>query len=168
MMVALVAVGCAPELLRPVSETCRTPTAIESAWLARAEAGLDRLRPSYSGPLVVRVCDSEKVGAYSWSDGTVYLTSSLLVLLTDDEVSAVIAHELGHLAHVEGGCQGFALGGPRNADEEQADAVGVMLLRTSGIPPGALGRALAKVRDAHTTPEETRRAMAARIALLPS
>ena len=42
----------------------------------------------------------------------------------------------------------FALGGTRTDDEQRADAVGIILLRTSGIPPASLAHALAKVRDA--------------------
>jgi hypothetical protein len=134
----------------------------------RAQAALDRLRPSYSGPAKVYLMASDSPAAYSWPNGTICLTRGLVCLLNDDEICAVIAHELGHLAHAQGGCQGFALGGPRTADEQRADAVGIMLLRTSGVAPSSLGHALSKVRDASGASDDLRRAMTVRIAALPN
>jgi predicted Zn-dependent protease len=92
----------------------------------------------------------------------------LVRLLDDDELSAVIAHELGHLAHAQNEpLQRFALGGARTDDERRADSVGIILLLTSGIPPESLAHALEKVRGAPQTPADLQRAMANRIALLP-
>ena len=134
----------------------------------RATAALQRLGNAYQGPACVRVSDSEKPAAFSWSDGTICLTKGLIRLLDDDEISAVLAHELGHLAHADSADQTrFSLGGTRTEDEQRADAVGIMLLRASGIAPTSLARALAKVRDARQTEPELKEAITARIALLP-
>jgi hypothetical protein len=168
LVLPLAGLGCAPAQKTAGGVYTEAPIHREWTALDRAEAALGRLRPSYQGPIFIRLSDCRDPAAYSWSDGTICLTQGLLCLLNDDEISAVIAHELGHLTHVEGGCMGFALGGPRTADEQEADAVGIMLLRTSGIPPGSLAHALAKVRDVPQTPAVLRRALTARIALLPS
>jgi hypothetical protein len=134
----------------------------------RAEAALQRFRFAYEGPACVRVMDSPTCAAYSWADGTICLTTGLIRLLDDDEIGAVIAHELGHLGHAESGdWTRFALGGTRTEDEQRADAVGIILLRTSGIVPTSLAHALAKVRDAPLAEPGLRQAMTNRISRLP-
>jgi Zn-dependent protease with chaperone function len=170
-VVSLSGLGCAQspatfhELL---SQSSSRKLCEESAAEQRLEVALERLRVSYQGPARVCVLDSPKPAAYSWSNGNIYLTRGLIERLNDDEMSAVIAHELGHLTHADSASQGFALGGLRTGDEQSADAVGIMLLRLSGIPPAALAHALAKVRDAPQTPVDVRQSLTARIALLPN
>lgn len=169
-IMTLPGLGCAqlPATFLGSSLQAPLPTScVHAVATQRSELALERLRRSYQGPAWVRVSDSPKPGAYSWADGSICITKGLINLLDDDEISAVIAHELGHLTHCDSASLGFALGGLRTENEQCADAVGVMLLRLSGVPPTSLAHALIKVRDAPQTAVDLRRSLTARIALLP-
>src|SRR2546430_27653 len=61
--------------------------------------------------LTVSVLDAEVLGAFGWRDGQIYVTRGLVTLLDDDELAAVVSHELGHLLdrghlHAVAGLQG--------------------------------------------------------------
>jgi Zn-dependent protease with chaperone function len=94
----------------------------------------------------------------------------LLHLLTDDELAAAVAHELGHLSagHAAGGPA--ALGGAPAAHpadhEARADAIACDLLDAVGLTPTALARALAKVRDDPLTPRTCNEPLDRRVRLL--
>jgi Zn-dependent protease with chaperone function len=90
--------------------------------------------------------------------------------LNDAELSAVIAHELGHLL-TDGNLQTVASlkGCCVNPDREvRADAAGVALLRTQGLSADTMIHMLRKVEKYGSLPPNCRLAMEHRIALLSS
>ncbi|MDJ0786791.1 MAG: M48 family metalloprotease [Myxococcota bacterium] len=96
---------------------------------SRAEALLDRLRPHCDCEAVtLGVVDDERVGAYAFPNGTLFVTRALLESLDDVQVMAALAHELGHLDGTRHG----------NPSEHRADASGCDLLEQSGVAPSAM------------------------------
>src|SRR5262249_48863309 len=112
--------------------------------------------------------NTDAVGAFSWPSGRVFVTRGLMDHLDDQELSAVIAHELGHLL-TDGQLQTVASlkGCCSDPDAEvRADAAGVALLRTQGISVEPMIRMLGKVERYGSLPTACRLAMDHRIALL--
>ena len=115
---------------------------------AAARVAPSSLRPGF---LDVGLSSRHELGAWSWPDGRVRVSRSLVDLLDEDELAAAIAHELGHL--LDGGelpGAEAALGGsdPIGDDsgpETRADWIGCRLLAARGGSPEALVRMLAKV-----------------------
>lgn len=114
------------------------------------------------------VLNSTQACAYAWADGSIYVSRSLMDALDDDELIAVVAHELGHLLadrHVTPpaglrGRHGFA-------DAEQAaDAVAVQILQRIDVRPGALASALRRVAASDGLSADTRRAIEERVTIL--
>lgn len=93
------------------------------------------------------------IGAWSWPDGRIRTSRTLVDALDDDELRAALAHEIGHLLdaeHVTGGAAALAGGAPRHEHagiEARADAFACALLRTRGAPTDALPRMLRTVAD---------------------
>jgi Zn-dependent protease with chaperone function len=50
-------------------------------------------------PLSIRVYPSTELAAFSRSDGRVFVSTALLEQLTDEELAAAIAHEIGHMVN---------------------------------------------------------------------
>jgi Zn-dependent protease with chaperone function len=116
----------------------------------------------------VQILNTDAVGAFSWANGRVFITRGLMDHLDDQELSAVIAHELGHLL-TDGHLQTVASlkGCCEDPDAEvRADAAGVALLRTEGLSADAMVHMLAKVERYGSLPSACRSAMDHRIALL--
>ena len=84
-------------------------------------------------------------------------------------MAAALAHELGHLTQTDASPNGmrFSLAGPMRDIEQRADAEALVLLDRGGVPVKAMARVLEKLRTSRATSDETRYALAARIALLP-
>jgi hypothetical protein len=169
----LAAIGCSSqgESSSPASTPSTMPSPAPPRYgmsRDRATMALLRLRPAFSGNANVYVSPSIIPTAFSWNDGTIYLSSGLLRILDDDEVTAAVAHELGHLVLGAGALAGqaHALNGSHEDAEQAADAVAIDILRRSGVPPASLGRVLAIVRDAPQTRAELRAAITRRIDLL--
>jgi Zn-dependent protease with chaperone function len=126
----------------------------------RPQAALQRLVGTRGErELRIGVLDCDAVAAYAWPDGSIFVSRALVELLDDDELTAAIAHEVGHLTsdgHVRSAVSlsGSSHRVKRWDDVElRADAAGVDLLRRSGLPPQAMNRMLAKVRDSgHLSP----------------
>jgi Zn-dependent protease with chaperone function len=116
---------------------------------ARAEIALSRLTGGAAPGLCVQVLKSDRAGAYAWHDGTLFVTRRLLALLDDDELAAVLAHEIGHLEAADQPPR--ALEGDIHADgpainaEVRADEAACGLLQKRGIPKRSLASALVKV-----------------------
>ena len=84
--------------------------------------------------------------ANAWPDGSIFVSTGLMDLLDDDELTAAIAHEMGHLPVSADGRPAPSLAEGRRLDiEERADAAGFALLRRAHLSPAAMARALRKV-----------------------
>lgn len=131
------------------------------AWrVGRLEEAVARLSPS---PLSdVGLARGPGLGAWAWADGRIRVTAALVDLLDDDELAAVLAHEVGHLR--ESGAFPRGPAGIRGevADRDReivADTTGCALLAARGVPPAAMVRML--VRFSATEPIDAGRVAAA-------
>jgi Zn-dependent protease with chaperone function len=116
----------------------------------------------------IQVLATDAVCAFSWRDGHVFITRGLMDRLNDQELAAVIAHELGHLLS-DGQLQTVASlrGCCVDSDREvRADAAGLALLRAQGISARPMISMLKKVETYGALPPNCRLAMDRRIALL--
>jgi predicted Zn-dependent protease len=139
------------------------------SYQARAERVAHNLLCCCQGrPVTVLVLASDKPAAFSWRDGHVYMTRGLMDRLNDADLSAVVAHELGHLIDngaVHAPC--CLSGSASDADVEvRADAYGTDVLKKCGIPPEAMIRMLQKFKATGALPPATQSAIDRRIALL--
>ncbi len=119
-------------------------------------------------PLTVRVVQDPLVNAFALPGGHIVIHSALIdAAETPEEVAAVLAHEIGHVAHRDGtravlrsvgsfGLIGLTMGDVfggsviagltraaldssySRAAEEAADAYAITMLRNVGVSPGAL------------------------------
>jgi predicted Zn-dependent protease len=113
----------------------------------------------------IQVFNSPVLAAYSWPDGKIFLSRGLMDQLDDQELSAAVAHEMGHLLGV-GAIHSIASlrGDLAKLDvEKRADAIGVELLKSRGIGAGAMVRMLTKVECSSSLPVECRAAIHSRI-----
>jgi Zn-dependent protease with chaperone function len=133
--------------------------------LARAAA---KLEPCVGHCLSVRVLATQTPSAYSFPDGSIFVTEGLLHLLDDDELTAVIAHELGHLLGDKRGEPVVSLRGcAEDLDaESRADLLGTRLLRDANVQPGAMITMLRKIESSGSLPASCQRAMEHRAELL--
>jgi Zn-dependent protease with chaperone function len=123
---------------------------------------------AYGRGLHVQVLNNETIGANSWRDGSIFVTRALVDLLDQQELAAVMAHEMGHLLN-DGHLQGAASlrGCCVNPDAEvRADATGVELMRIQGINPEVMATMLKKVKGAIATSSPCQQGLATRIGLL--
>ena len=119
----------------------------DAALAPRVEAAARRLAPEGLGRIErVLVAATDQVGAWSWPDGTVVLTQRLVERLADDEIAAVIAHEIGHLELDDRPGPESLAGSSRGAPvEEAADRAATRILMTRDIDPTAVARMLRRV-----------------------
>lgn len=132
-------------------------------------------RPAYH--IVFR--DSPRIGANAFAlpGGTIVMTDQLVELATnDEEILAVLAHELGHVRHrhslrmlIQGSIVGIVVAwyvgdvsnvaaglptllleaGYSREHEREADTYAAALFRLNGLPPSRLADMLAKLEAAH-------------------
>lgn len=121
----------------------------------RPTRALARVAPTTcSLTLSIHVLRNETPVAHCFKDGTIYVSTGLLACLTDDELSAVIAHELGHLmidgllAPEPSALSGRAATLAAMDEELHADLLARRVLGVRKIPPAVLATALAKVAAA--------------------
>jgi Zn-dependent protease with chaperone function len=135
----------------------------------RAERSAAAIAAECSGHCItLHVLATDSVSAFSWPSGDVFVTRGLVHLLDDAELSAAIAHELGHLLS-DGHLKSIVSlkGYPAHQDrEERADAFGAALLRAQHIRPTAMATMLKKVRDRGTISPACREALDHRIQIL--
>lgn len=114
----------------------------------RAEAASAVLGLRAGRTVRVHVLDSETIGAYGWPEGDLFVTRGLVDRLSDRELAAAIAHEMGHLLndghlHTVVSLRGCCVSPDAEA---RADAIGVRLLASRGIGCDAMISMLNKVR----------------------
>ena len=130
---------------------------------------LTRGRPDLR--ISVYVLASDAVTAYSWPNHHIFVARGLMNRLDDNELAAVLAHELGHLldrSHVP-----MTMASLRGCDknlviEARADAIGSDLLQRQGCPTEAMISMLGKIECSGTLPQFCQMAMQQRMALLRS
>jgi Zn-dependent protease with chaperone function len=129
-------------------------------------------RPLVAGidhPITITILDSPAAGAWTWPDGRIFLTRGLLALADDQELSAAIAHELGHLladGHATGPTPVAALrgcSGGCDGREAHADELGIALLRQRKLPIEGMPRLLGKLAERKDLPADCRAALRRRI-----
>ena len=137
---------------------------------ARVQAAARPLLARCQGRVVtIQVFAMDQLCAYAWPSGNIFISRGLVDQLTDQELSAVVAHELGHLLsdgrlHSTVSLRGY----PSSYDREvRADAAGIRLLQAAGIPPRAMVTMLQKVAGSIDLPQ-VKLAVARRIAILNS
>lgn len=116
---------------------------------SRLDDCLNRLSACLGVRLRLYVLDSPAVTAHAWSNGTIYLTRGIVAAMDDQQLAAVVAHEVGHLLdndHLLAASQWSLQGQPPQLDTEaRADWIGCQLLVAQGLPPDAMIRALERV-----------------------
>ena len=121
--------------------------------------------------LRLRVLAAPSLSAFAWPSGEIFLTSGLVDALDDDEITAALAHEIGHLeAEALGsaapGFAGLASRAGSLAAEHRADLFGLDLLEARRIPGQAMVDMLRKVHARMVPGCATRAALEDRIRLL--
>lgn len=149
--------------VRSAGEISSCPTA-----LARLESACGPLIASAGVPVKLHVIHSPCLGAWSWPGGNVYVAAPLLPLLTDDELAAVVGHEIGHLVRESPlHTQAALASGASHGDVESAcDAIARTLLLHIGSDPSAMRSALLKLAHHPATPAATRTSLHRRAARL--
>ena len=89
-------------------------------------------------PVNYKVYQTKDVNAFAMANGCIRVYSGLMDLMNDNEVEAVIGHEMGHVAlgHVKKGMQ---------RQESEADDYSYDLLRKRGINPAGLATSFEKL-----------------------
>ncbi|MEX0774255.1 MAG: M48 family metalloprotease [Phycisphaeraceae bacterium] len=159
-----------------------TLTAARQDWV-RQQGGLNadpilhaRLQQAFLqlGPGVARsscrleVLDSSRLVAYSWTDGSVFASRGLIQALDSLELTAALAHEMGHLlGHGPMADPSALQSHPSPHDEEtRADQLGCDLLQQVGLPTRSMTTMLRKVRATLAPESDTYRNLSLRIARL--
>ena len=158
------AIGCSTFPQGPVVSQGTFAQPAAEATVAKLTAGMNAVA------VKVRVSRSGRVGAFSWPDGTVELTSGLVERLDEDEIAAAIAHELGHVLEGQPGGATSALSGRSGSPDDveaRADRFATRLLARAGYDPSAMSRTLTKVMNSPGMTPACRARLAGRIALLP-
>jgi len=128
----------------------------------------DRLAAMIDRPIRVTVVGRDELLAFGWPGGRVFVTRGLVRACSDDELTAVIGHEMGHLLQDGHLHTTVSLTGQPNPDREAgADAISVRLLTTAGLPSSSMRTALMKVAADQPERSPVREALRSRIALLP-
>lgn len=141
---------------------------IQDVRLNRAQAACSLLGPSAVRTVHVQVLDTNLVGAYGWPNGNLFVTRGLVDLLSDQELAAAIAHEMGHLLndghlHTVVSLRGCCVSPDAEA---RADSIGVRLLGERGIGRATMISMLNKVRSSPGVPPSCQQGIGQRIELL--
>jgi|GEM_PF-1400027 len=179
LLISLFAMGCAAQGAPATLQS--SPD--ESAWMthlgglaaanyqSRAQATAQSLFAHCRGrELTITVLKFEDPAAYSWRNGRIFVSSGLMDRLTDSELEAALAHELGHMLS-DGQVRAVSAlsGNNSNLDvEERADELGTDLLRSCAIPTAAMPDMLKKVAASSSLSTATKNSIARRVQLLES
>ena len=173
-LMAVVGCGVGPAALPvdPGTWLARQGGPADPGLLPRVEAAARRLQPAGDGRIRrVLVAATDRVGAWSWPDGTVVLTRAVVERLDDDEIAAVLAHESGHLEAEPARAGASSDGGRRlraRLDEQAADHTGAVILVARGIDRSAMPRMLREIANLAGTGTSSGRAALRRAAILES
>ncbi len=117
----------------------------------------------------VRIINSARLAAWSWPDADIYISRGLAMHLNNGELSAAIAHEMGHLINSGAVQCPYALGhaGEKLNIESGADLTGARVLAAHGISPQNLLAVLNLLRR-RTTSASLKTALTQRIYILSS
>jgi Zn-dependent protease with chaperone function len=136
------------EVLRPSAVPVARREVLGARWAELAQAHAPNV------PMKLRFHDASdhswRFNAFALPDGTIVLLDGLTLALDDDEVIAVLAHELGHVAHQHGmtqllrGVGIVTVGGVVLGDLSGLSAAAAMGLRAS-----AFGRDAEREADAY-------------------
>ena len=108
-------------------------------------------------PLSFRVVSRGGIGAWAWESGKIEVSPRLADMLDDAELSAALAHEIGHLRKDgarDGQAAALTHAEQGESVERVADREGCALLRRTGLPVEAMPRMLAKVASALQEPHD--------------
>lgn len=148
------ALGChAPRPPLPPSSTVRADE-VDGLRLHRLAKAATRLGTRVE--LEVTLSPRAGFGAWAWPHGPIQVSRDLVDLVDDEELAAVIAHELGHIQN-DRHCSGAtaSLDGSSDLDvESRADEAGCRMLRMAGIEPAATIRLLDKLNVALGSPRD--------------
>ena len=117
----------------------------------------------------VRIINSTRLAAWSWPDGDIYITRGLALCLNNEELSAAIAHEMGHLINSGSVRCPYSLGraGEELGIESGADLTGARVLASHSIAPRNLLAVLHLLRH-ESSNVSLRAALTQRIQILSS
>ena len=143
---------------------------LQGAELHRAEQAANRFVGVINNPVRVQVLASDQPAAWSWPDGQIFLTAGLIRALDDDQIVAVIGHELGHLLRSGQASTTEALLGikPDSDAESSADETCLRLLDRTATPRSSLRTALCNVLIRNDLSESLRAQLLMRSNQLPS
>jgi Zn-dependent protease with chaperone function len=183
LLLAVLATGCASTRRHESKSTNAEDDERHALWASRfggttfdarservADVCSSLVRQTVHGSLTPRVLGTDRPVAYSFPDGSLFVSAGLVDLLDDVELTAVVAHEVGHLLADRHLQPISALSGNGSGPdvEARADATACQLLARAGQPTDAMSRALSKVAYSPLTPERGRKAILARCQLLSS
>ncbi|MBC7782685.1 MAG: M48 family metalloprotease [Burkholderiales bacterium] len=119
-------------------------------------------------PVRLSVVATPALGAWSWPDGSIFVSRGLLHIVTDAELAAIVGHEIGHLSTQTGATRQGALSETSGdlATESAADEFAVRLLDRNHLPKTAMRTALQKLLSLSDA-TESRDGLDARLAKLP-
>lgn len=91
------------------------------------------------------------VNAFACGDGSVRICTGLMDVMTDEEVMAVVGHEIGHVVHTDSelGAMAEALAGAQYSQKQEyeADAYGVEFCVKNNIDPYGMYKSLNKLLE---------------------
>ena len=82
-----------------VAQLDQESTIDNGAYIARLRRLMSKVNNIGNLPLNFKVYRTDDVNAFASGDGSVRVYSGLMDLMTDDELIAVIGHEIGHVVH---------------------------------------------------------------------
>lgn len=115
--------------------------------LGRCGARLLRGTPQLAGSYQYRLLASKRRNAFSLPGGRIYLTCGLYEILTsDDQLAAVVAHEMAHLEF--GDCLRRCVAAEEMLQRElDADQAAIEYLRAADVPASALAELLGLISE---------------------
>ncbi len=117
-------------------------TPADSPYTKRLDSLTQGLTSVEGLPLNFKVYDVIDVNAFACADGSVRVFSSLMDIMTDDELLGVIGHEIGHVAHKDSK-KAFKQALLTSALKDGVASTGKVAAALTDSQVGALGEALA-------------------------